>query len=85
MAARWGIGDDQEREIAIRQASNKELEALIQCIDGVSDEALYGWLSGSESFSKSPSEEYLAFTCLTMAIDSAKLKLARPIEADSQP
>lgn len=75
MAEKWGIGDDFEREAAISNASKAELEALVHCIDEVSDGDLFGWLSGPESFDANPSPEYLAITCLTMAIDSAKLKL----------
>ena len=77
MAEKWGIGDDFEREDTISRASRQELEMLIHCIDSISDEDLYGWLAGPESFSRKPSEEYLAVTCLTMAIDSAKLKLPK--------
>jgi len=77
MAEKWGIGDDFEREAAINNASRLELESLVHCIDDVSDADLYGWLSGLESFNPNPSQEYLAITCLTMAIDSAKLKLQK--------
>jgi hypothetical protein len=77
VAEKWGIGDDFEREAAVRAASREELQALVHSIDGVSDEDLFGWLSGPESKSPNPSEEYLAITCLTMAIDSAKLRLQR--------
>ena len=77
MAEKWGIGDDFEREAAVSNASRAELESLVHCIDDIADADLYGWLSGPESFSPNPSQEYLAITCLTMAIDSAKLKLQR--------
>lgn len=42
---RWGIGDDFEREAAVRAASVGELEALVHSIDGVSDEDFYGWMA----------------------------------------
>jgi len=77
MAEKWGIGDDYEREMAIGNASLQELQSLIHCIDGIGDDDLFGWLSGPESHNPRPSEEYLAFTTLTMAIDSAKLKLRK--------
>src|SRR3989442_8647881 len=77
MAEKWGIGDDFEREAAISSASRQELESLVHCIDEIEDADLYGWLSGPESFNSSPSSEYLAITALTMAIDSAKLKLRK--------
>lgn len=74
-AERWGIGDDFEREVALKSASREQLEFLVHSIDDVSDEDLYGWLSGPESKNPHPSIEYVALTCLTMAIDSARLKL----------
>jgi len=75
IAEKWGIGDDFEREEALDKASAEELEKLVHCIDKISDEDLFDWLSGDESFNANPSAEYLALTNLTMAIDSAKLKL----------
>lgn len=77
LAQKWGIGDDFEREAAISNATRRELEGLIHCTDNVSEDDLYGWLAGPESFNAKPSREYLALTCLTMAIDSAKVKLQR--------
>jgi hypothetical protein len=77
MAEKWGIGDDFDRENALRNASRQELEGLVHSIDVVSDDDLFGWLSGPESYSPHPSAEYVAFTCLTMAIDSAKTKLKK--------
>jgi hypothetical protein len=76
-AERWGVGDDVEREQLILDASTADLEALVRSIDGVSDDALYGWLAGPDAHNKQPSDEYLAITNLTMAIDSAKVKLKR--------
>ncbi len=77
LAEKWGVGDDFEREAAISNASRQELESLLHSIDNIPDEDLYGWLAGPESFSQKPSAEYLALTCLTMAIDSARAKLKR--------
>jgi hypothetical protein len=77
LAEKWGIGDDFEREEAINNASKEELIFLIHSIDDISDEDLFGWLAGKESINPNPSPEYIAITCLTMAIDSAKVKLKR--------
>lgn len=77
IAERWGISDDGIREDAVRNASNAELELLVQSIDGIKDEDLYGWLGGPESYSENPTEEYVAVTCLTMAIDLARVLLKR--------
>lgn len=79
MAEKWGIGDDYERENAIKHASREKLDELIHCLDGIGDEDLFGWLGGAESLNKKPTDEYLAFTCLTMAFHSAKLELQRNI------
>ena len=77
MAEKWGIADDFEREEAVAAASRDDLEFLVHSIDNVTDDALFGWLSGEESFNSSPTAEYLAITNLTMAIESAKLKLKK--------
>ena len=77
VAEEWGINDDFEREQYLSQATEEELRGLVSSIDGISDDDLYGWLEGPESFSSTPSNEYVVFTCLTMAIDSAKVKLKR--------
>ena len=77
IAAKWGIGDDLERAEAVQNASRAELEELVRSIDCINDKDLYGWLEGSESYSERPTREYLAITCLTMAIDLAKSKLRR--------
>ena len=77
LAEKWGIGDDYDRETAVETATEKELRYLIESIQALPDETLYDWLAGTESLSKSPTEEYLAFTCMTMAYDSARTKLTK--------
>jgi len=77
VAEKWGINDDYEREELLSRATKEELRGLISSIDDVSDDDLYGWLEGPESYSSMPSDEYAIFTCLTMAIDSAKIRLRR--------
>lgn len=77
VAERWGISDDVEREENMRKATREELEEFVHSIDGFSDEDLYEWLAGPEAESPAPTPEYVALTCLTMAIDSARLQLAR--------
>lgn len=77
VAEEWGIGDDFERENKLNLAKREELEALVHSIDGISDEDLFDWLAGEESFNARPTAEYLALTNLTMAIDSAKVKLKK--------
>ena len=77
IAEKWGIGDDYDREAAVTNASVEELEALIHSIDGISDADLYGWLEWSQGNVGHPTPEYTAITCLTMAIDSAKIELKK--------
>ena len=72
IAQKWGIGDDFEREQIIGSASKSELLELATCLDNVDADALFNWLAGAESFNENPSEEYIAFTILTMAVDFAK-------------
>ncbi len=77
LAELWGIGDDFERESAVSKAPREALQQLIDAIQQMPDDELFEWLAGPESHSTTPSPEYLAFTCLTMAYDSARLKLKR--------
>jgi hypothetical protein len=77
LAERWGIGDDHERESAVANAPREVLRQLVDAIQQMPDDNMFEWLAGPESHSADPSPEYLAFTCLTMAYDSAKLKLKR--------
>ena len=76
-AERWGIGDDFEREESLANASKEELEAVAHSIDNLDDAVLVSWLTGPESKREPLSPEYLAFTNLTMAVHSAKIKLKR--------
>jgi hypothetical protein len=77
VAERWGISDDIAREEKARKATREKLEELVHSIDGFNDEDLYEWLAGPEADSPAPTPECVALTCLTMAIDSARLQLAR--------
>lgn len=77
LAERWGVSDDYDREALVSAASEDDLASLVNAVDAVPDADLYGWLAGPESHSPTPTPEYLAVTCLTMAADSARVKLAR--------
>jgi hypothetical protein len=76
-AETWGVADDFEREALVKNANVSQLLKLVHVIDNVSDNDLFGWLSGDESFSENPTPEYLAITNLTMAIDSARAELEK--------
>jgi hypothetical protein len=75
LADQWGVGDDIERARLVEAASPDELAALIDAVDAVDDDALYGWLSGDESYDARPSPEYIAITNVTMAADQARVRL----------
>lgn len=75
MVEKWGINDDYKREKKVSNASDEELVKLVKCLDGFDESILFDWLEGPESYDVNPSEEYIAFTCFTMAIDSAKIKI----------
>jgi hypothetical protein len=78
LAERWGIADDLIREYCIAQATEQELDELLAW--NPDDATLEDWLAGPEADSKHVSEEYVAFTCLVMAYDSAKLTKQKPAE-----
>jgi hypothetical protein len=77
LAERWGIADDIERSRAINGADRNALEELIHCLDAVDIRELEEWLVGLESYREQPSQEYIAMTCLTMAIEQARLRLRK--------
>ncbi len=77
MAERWGIEDDYERHRAVEEASLEDLQRLTRCLDTINEDDLFGWLCGPEAQSSPPTEEYCAFTCLTMAVDLAQVILTR--------
>jgi len=76
-AEEWGIADDGYREDKVVEADDESLRRLTALVDEAPDE-LWSWLIGPESDSESPSAEYIALTCLTMAAESARLKISRP-------
>lgn len=85
LAEDWGIRDDVERADAVERASFHQLASMVEAVDAAEDEGLYDWLSGDESHAADPTEEYVAITCLTMAADAARLRLARTGEGSTRP
>ncbi len=77
LAEKWGISDDVEREEKVHAATDEELRQLVASLEAIDSDALFEWLAGPESYDASPTDEYVAFTALTMAIESAKLILKR--------
>lgn len=70
----WAIADDLDRSLKVQDATTEQLQDLITQVDTADQEMLYGWLSGPESRDPVPSAEYMAFTCLTMAADEARVR-----------
>ncbi len=81
LAEEWGLGDDVLRETAVASASSADLRRLVSTVQLADEESLAAWMTGPESYSVSPSAEYLAFACLTMAFDSARSELDRRNES----
>lgn len=77
LARIWGIEDDIGRAAKVKDASLEELRNMVDAVDATDEAILDGWLTGPESYSASPSEEYIAITCLTMAVDAARIRLSR--------
>jgi len=75
IAEKWALGEEGYHQVY--NASSEELEALVHCIDDVTDDDLFGWLCGPEADNPNPSLEYVAFTDLTQAIDLAKVLLKK--------
>jgi hypothetical protein len=71
LAEKWGTGDDLVRSERVDTASIEEVRELIKAVTSP-DYPLFEWLSGPESYSAHPSEEYIAFCNLSDAYDQAK-------------
>ena len=74
-AEKWGISDDARRVDQVERAANNELHELVACLDLVEERILWNWLEDPVSANKTPTREYVAFTCLTMAIETAQIVL----------
>jgi hypothetical protein len=75
VARRWGIGDDVYRDDAVYSANRAVLETLVAEVDATPDDA-WDWLIGPEAEAEPPSKEWIAFSCLFMAYELAKFRLA---------
>ena len=79
LMGRWAISDDAARAAQVQLASREDLERLVATVDSLPDDALYGWLSGPESYATAPSDDYLAVSAICMAADQARVILNRPL------
>ncbi len=68
LAETWGISDDLMRADFVAKAGREALATLTATITPFED-ALDEWLAGPEAQSRTPSNEYIAFSCMRMASD----------------
>jgi hypothetical protein len=75
LAQRWGHSDDGMRSEVVDGATREELDELLTLLDADKSDwdALHAWLAGAEAKAP-PTEEYVAFTCLTMTLDLAEVR-----------
>lgn len=71
LAEKYGIGDDFYREEVLVKLDLGERTELVRFLEESPDE-LWDWLAGPESHEPKPSPEYLTFSCLALAAESAK-------------
>lgn len=64
----WGIVDDLEREILVKQAPTDVQHNLKEVVTAF-DSALDEWLAGPEADNPNPTDEYIAFSAMGMAAD----------------
>ena len=67
LAEKWGLSDDVARAERVDQARTDELRELLELFDTVDADTLYGWLAGAQSYSLSPTDDFVGFIGLTMA------------------
>ncbi|QDV34268.1 hypothetical protein [Tautonia plasticadhaerens] len=70
LAERFGVTDDVQRERLVSSASPHEIARLKAAVQA-NDDDLDDWLAGSEADGPKFSAEYLAFSAMRMAADSA--------------
>ncbi|MEO2090216.1 MAG: hypothetical protein ABGY75_12045 [Gemmataceae bacterium] len=66
LAEQFGVSDDLIRHDIVNKTTPEELSAMREAVLPL-DAAFDEWLAGPESYSRSPSAEYIAFTCLRLA------------------
>lgn len=72
LAEKYGISDDGYREQVIDGLDPQERDELIRFLAESPDD-LWDWLAGPESYSRPSTAEYIAFSALALAAESAKV------------
>lgn len=73
LAEKYGVNDDCYRAELLESLDESEEQELMGLFDDWTDE-LDAWLCGQEADSSSPSNEYVTFTCLTMAAEFVRVR-----------
>jgi len=76
-AEEWGITDDGYRAEKIENANKEELQELVNLLRNLDDDNMDAWLAGDESYSENPSAEYIAYSCLMIAMQRAGIELSK--------
>jgi hypothetical protein len=74
LAEKWGIGDDIYREEAVDAANRQDIEELVEAFEATGNDAFDDWLAGPEAAGPTFSPEYIAFSDLREAYDSAEYR-----------
>lgn len=69
LAEALGVNDEKTRDSLVEAMPRELKEIVVEVLLGLED-PLDEWLSGEESFSENPSDEYVAFSALRMLVDS---------------
>ncbi len=64
----WGVSDDLEREELVNRAPEEAKADVARVIEDIDDD-LDEWLAGPEAESAEPTQEYVAFSAMRMAVD----------------
>ncbi|OJW05432.1 MAG: hypothetical protein BGO49_31005 [Planctomycetales bacterium 71-10] len=72
LAERFGVSDDLIRLDILAKSGADELAAMREAVQS-QDDAFDEWLAGTEADGPSFSDEYVAFSCLRMAADEARV------------
>jgi hypothetical protein len=73
-AEKYGISDDIYRDEVVGSLDESEELELMDFSDNYWTMELNDWLAGPEADSTTPSDEYITFTCLTMAADMVRVR-----------
>ena len=71
----FGIEDDGDRGEVVDVADLDQLRGLVDAIERTNEAELFGWLGGPESYSRTPSVEYVRVSALVMAYELARFRL----------